>query len=491
MELRYCEECGDVIRAEATDPLTIADHFVCDKCHSGAKAEKGEEAATETDFDSSRLNLFSPDTVAIHKRQYEEELSSSQSKSTRLRLVKDGAPAEAEGTVAIEENESGTAPAKTAQKIVFRCLHCRSTLSIRQVDRTSRLTCPHCGKAIYVTASGRLYKSSPPPAMKKGEGLLQDRPGSQPSGGAPEAKAGSAALNIKAGATRTPAGAGSTAVKRTSAAGSTAVQRTSRAGSASLKSASSTGSVALRKVGSQATPRAQQSSRNIEGLRAQAAPSRELVEDGKPAPAQPSASATTAPEAGQPHAGPTATQVGLTRVNPLGGWTPKPPSAFEEHQASQSPEKTVFITDEPTADLSALAGSNLLASAGSFSDPAASEDKLVDLATEVKDPVSTGGDLAKDLVASEESSKETAPRRVAPFRARPQLTRRVVEGFVRAVFLTAFLCAPLFIVGGLLPPQVTAEAKASSSREGVPGFMEWLGKVATQGIQKLVSSQQP
>jgi hypothetical protein len=183
--------------------------------------------------------------------------------------------------------------------------------------------------------------------------------------------------------------------------------------------------------------------------------------------------------------------VGLTLVNPSSGWTPKPPSAFEEHQASQSPEKTVFITDEPTADLSALAGSNVLTSGGSFSSPEAPGEKPLDLVAESKDLVGAGEDLAKDLVAPEETPKEPAPRVAALFQSRPQLPRRVVEGFLRAVFLTAFLCAPLFIVGGLLPPHVSAEAKASSSREGAPSFLEWIGTVAAEGIHKLVSCQKP
>jgi hypothetical protein len=48
--------------------------------------------------------------------------------------------------------------------------------------------------------------------------------------------------------------------------------------------------------------------------------------------------------------------VKLTRVHP-GAPAAKPCSAFEEHQARQDPEKTIFITEEPTEELSLLASS--------------------------------------------------------------------------------------------------------------------------------------
>ena len=52
-------------------------------------------------------------------------------------------------------------PAASASKIVFRCPHCASALSIRPVASTSRLACPTCDESVYVTMSGRVFDSPP------------------------------------------------------------------------------------------------------------------------------------------------------------------------------------------------------------------------------------------------------------------------------------------------------------------------------------------
>ena len=58
-------------------------------------------------------------------------------------------------------NMGSSAPARKARKIVYRCLHCQSPLSVRPVAKTSRLNCPKCKKELFVSANGRMFKQRP------------------------------------------------------------------------------------------------------------------------------------------------------------------------------------------------------------------------------------------------------------------------------------------------------------------------------------------
>jgi hypothetical protein len=183
MELRYCEECGDVIQVENAKPLTELEHFICERCESGrleprAGAGGGQPAE---DIQSQSLNLFSPETIAIRKKQY-ESTQPKDPKANRLRLVKPGAAGEPAPDGGPEDEGTGSAsPAQGARKILFRCLHCKATLAIRPVDRTSKLNCPHCAKTIFVTAAGTLLKASPSVVQR----ATEVRPNPSAPGGGP------------------------------------------------------------------------------------------------------------------------------------------------------------------------------------------------------------------------------------------------------------------------------------------------------------------
>lgn len=180
MELRYCEECGDVIRAETEAPLSLSDHFICEKCRSGVRGPRKSAEATGSEskappINKGELNFFSNETIALRKVQHKERPPVPQAeekpKSTHLRLVRpESAPSGAEAATS-----TGQPAAPRKQKILFRCLHCRATLSIRPVDKTSKLACPHCSGTIYVTPSGKLHKTPPPNPLKKGAGLLSEK----------------------------------------------------------------------------------------------------------------------------------------------------------------------------------------------------------------------------------------------------------------------------------------------------------------------------
>jgi uncharacterized protein YbaR (Trm112 family) len=70
---------------------------------------------------------------------------------------------------AIRQPAGSQLPASRAQKIVFRCPHCKSPLSVRPVKSTSRLVCPACNNAVYVTISGQIHKRLPSRAVREGK----------------------------------------------------------------------------------------------------------------------------------------------------------------------------------------------------------------------------------------------------------------------------------------------------------------------------------
>ncbi len=88
MELRYCEECGDVIRLDSNEPASLQDRFVCTKCEGGeAPATRTESPGTRSeDFSAENLDLFSSGSIALRKQ--EAELGLKRAPEARLRLVK-------------------------------------------------------------------------------------------------------------------------------------------------------------------------------------------------------------------------------------------------------------------------------------------------------------------------------------------------------------------------------------------------------------------
>lgn len=194
MELRYCEKCGDGIPANASTGLQGS--FVCPKCSGSATGDDGLSSDTSAHGDGTAgdtvsaddLGFFSSNTIAVKKQQMTVRKSPEQdNRNSRLRLVKpegstgstagvENAPTDDEGAsfdLSFSEKEStadhegGVRPAGSAQKIMFRCLFCRSPISIRPVDRTSKFGCPSCKKPLYVTAAARLLKDHP--SMRAGK----------------------------------------------------------------------------------------------------------------------------------------------------------------------------------------------------------------------------------------------------------------------------------------------------------------------------------
>ena len=425
MELRYCEECGDVLQVESAEPLGELEHFICERCKSGeheprkeAPVEAVGEAAGE-DLQAQSLNLFSPQTIALRKKQYEAVLPKDP-KSNRLRLVKqDSTDSPQEG--------GATTPAHGARKILFRCLHCKATLASRPVDRTSKLNCPHCAKTIFVTAAGTLLKGSPSAVERATE--------VRPSGPAP-------ALEASAPTASEPAAVAAAA-------------------SASRKPMSS--------VGFRAT-----ASREAAPL-----PARPIStnDSSRRLSKQP-------PKASPPE--PHVESIGLKSVNPATSWMPKQASAFEEHRELQDPEKTAFITDESTEDLNDLASSKALAGvAEQFSLPSLKDtppppspglgallpDDDIDL---------TGG--KRRAFASK------SPSRSKPVRREPVMgvgKPSIFQVLGRGLIIAACLSAPAVLAMTFLHEEAAAKGNETVEAKDKVGPLEHLGRIAEKGILRL------
>jgi hypothetical protein len=473
MELRYCEECGDVIQVETSEPVALSDHFVCERCKSGASEPRGE-ATPKEDLQAQSLNLFSPETIAIRRKKVDEEPTAKKPKSSRLKLVKanpgdtetraaetDRAPAPpvagaspaaaaplpsaaslpaAQSAPAAPAGSAGSAaPAKSARRILFRCLHCRSTLSIRPVEKTSKLTCPHCTNVIYVTPSGRLLKNSPSVALRKGE------------------VAPTELLTAGAGSGMNPAAA--------------VIQR-------------NPASVAIRKTGSVAVPRRAGSS---VGLRPTA-----YKEPVAPGGRDKSGARFQRTEAGGNSRRGEAPQqdVGLASVNPATGWMPKPASAFQEHEDNQDPGKTAFLTEERTGDLSDLTSSPALAGV-------AEQFALPDLRNAPPAPSPRLGALLPDdgenglgpALSAGSHTASNSRRRPLPVKPGARFASRQDRAghAVRGLFLLVCLCAPLLVAGLVLTKH--ADAAGGLPDEPPPvqsGMLERLGRIAEQGVRHIV-----
>ena len=215
MELRYCEDCGDILQPRTDGDAAAADGFGCARCDGIGNAELiSNDARTDakpvaTLLDPDSTTTLSSESAATHDPM---ELSDGTSGDEGLgNAHQDGAnvteptdvvrrevtgpqgdrAAEADPKFTMRDDtieKPGAAatmqavshldvplfedvgegepvgsllPASRAQKIVFRCPHCRSALSIRPVQSTSRLLCPACDHSVYVTISGRTFDKPP------------------------------------------------------------------------------------------------------------------------------------------------------------------------------------------------------------------------------------------------------------------------------------------------------------------------------------------
>ncbi len=379
MEIRYCDNCGNPIQVELGQLFSTMDRVVCDACRPGAKKDCGDLDARNSGaklddiLESSNLNLFSSQTIVLHKQKLEQGSAPAEKpKSAKLKLVKPGSASSATGagsgirppqarppqspSSALVASQGASNPSKSAQKIVFRCMHCHSTLSIRPIEKTSKLTCPHCAKDVFITISGRVLKMSPSIALKKESQPGSNAPASIASTSTPQPvwepahRSGSGRVPIVEPTPRTEPAKTPTLSAGQPGSGSVVVVKP---GSARLvKSASSR--VLKSSRNSQGKPQTATAPAKVPSARIQSdrigtarlaaqAPSTPPVRQPSSTSPQPLAEC---PSTFHPEKPPS------TRALQVPS---KPCSAFEEHQARQDPEKTVFITEEPTSDLSALA----------------------------------------------------------------------------------------------------------------------------------------
>ena len=223
MELRYCESCGDILELEGAGAPVPLGGFVCASCGGDGSTDEvpAEETAPAGDnpmesfLDASQASLFSESSIAAGSGGNPDGICQGTALAEGVPPVETGLcggpglpqrksidadAAGAELTLPLEEEEDSSCdaglrgnggaraeevdipffdevddgkavgsqlPASRAQKIMFRCPHCKSALSIRPVNSTSRLECPACEQAVYVTAAGRILDTPPSIARRK------------------------------------------------------------------------------------------------------------------------------------------------------------------------------------------------------------------------------------------------------------------------------------------------------------------------------------
>ena len=205
MELRYCEKCGDVTRVEGGGPMLSAP-YVCERCKKGADGNpcSGKKDGGSVDgatpgslLKTEALDLFSDQSMALalERKHNRGETPGSRSRrspqvtpsATTTRTPNDtvkvapgsGAPPPSAPLPLAQEGKKDSAMPSTAPgRILFRCPHCRASLSVRPVNRTSKLVCPKCTQSTHVTSSGTLLRSSASAVPRKGGSGEGKKPGS-------------------------------------------------------------------------------------------------------------------------------------------------------------------------------------------------------------------------------------------------------------------------------------------------------------------------
>ena len=157
MELRYCEKCGDILQVEGQgEKIDPSERFVCRKCQGRQDAPReAEKTLFDGILDKTALNLFSASTIALKRK----ELTEKDAAGSQVGIA---------DTPSEDPSSSGgsSAPAPSAKKLQFRCLHCRASLLVRPVERTSRMVCPRCKENLYIDPSGIVTKTPPAPSER-------------------------------------------------------------------------------------------------------------------------------------------------------------------------------------------------------------------------------------------------------------------------------------------------------------------------------------
>src|SRR5436309_12793769 len=117
MELRYCEKCGDVLPVQGIGASELGERFFCSRCAGGAPAAReddGPDGGTEQLLAPDTLNLFSPKTVVMKRKEQQEK--EAQRETALL-----GEGGEARDTSLPQGSPEGSAvPAPTARKPPLR-----------------------------------------------------------------------------------------------------------------------------------------------------------------------------------------------------------------------------------------------------------------------------------------------------------------------------------------------------------------------------------
>ena len=472
MELRYCENCGEVIRLETDEPISLTEQFFCKTCKNESCDTHGDQPRSRPASENpplslgglpatTDLDLFSQQTIVKRKQRSsptEATLPSDEGRqSTRLRLVKSTAEVGETSDLSFEATEiltpapdfaeepvvspswldkaaadqvptegrkcygsttGSTAPSRCADRLMFRCLHCRAPLAVRPVRKTSRLACPKCHEVLYLTASGRALKGSPSQISRVGgpNSIITRNPGS-------------VVIRKETGSSRK---------------------------ASSSPSASST-NLRLKKSpipGSQEPD----SSRRPEKPAAKEKLNAKKQND-----------------------------CNLLSVNPSEEWRPKKSSAFDEHRTSDNPNKTQFISEESTGTLQALADNDLLGlgEIGPVVPPkkkgrSDSQRRGGQQKPGAQEGIQRRRNQPVELPSAQQLARH-APSTVACASADKPRIRQVL---VRTSLLLVLLAAPIVPAGLLLSR--TAHAESSQEiQEPKSTVLEGLGKVASHGIERL------
>lgn len=206
MDFKYCDRCGEITSSNQAPQST---EILCAKCAGTAPASNDAPQASGLDLleepggappprtssggsmGTQDLEFFSNDTLAVRRERPQP------APSTKLKLVDDRA---AEGPSLMKQNpatakpgsealgltqpmRSVSAPASSDDRWRVDCLACGGSLSVRPVQKRSKLRCPRCRQAMALDPSGQILAidtQQPAPTSAAGPPM-----GSAPEFGAP------------------------------------------------------------------------------------------------------------------------------------------------------------------------------------------------------------------------------------------------------------------------------------------------------------------
>jgi len=223
MELRYCDNCGEILKAEEGGTLLEAGGYLCAKCSAKRQGEDGgspqaPEQASNTELQNeagqketgsqppkeggrkaasqgprvpteislssllgtAELDLYSAETIARKQKE-----TSVRSGKTKIRLLDpdsatatttaSGGPDRQDDTGAVsDQGQVGSAvqvQGSGSAKFTFLCPACRAALAVKPIQRPSRLRCPRCRSRIGIEPG------KPPRLLESGTQVVRKTPG--------------------------------------------------------------------------------------------------------------------------------------------------------------------------------------------------------------------------------------------------------------------------------------------------------------------------